>query len=132
MSWFKREKKSGLEMSLEYFEGVTYKQLKSLLGQPDKVESFSNGRPFNAFWRISVFNIPIEVRIDSGDWAFRNWPNKKNYTVPSIIDEKVDLVQIVGKREFVKNIVIPLFEFSFGLTYEGRSAIKFIFKGYIS
>lgn len=130
MNLFKKaESKNGMIMSISTLKGITFKQLKTILGKPDKEEFYINDIQHNAKWALVFLGIKFEIRVDSSRWASDAWPDKKKYQIPDIKEDFVDLVEIIGEREFVENIVIPILNNIFkGETENTKYIIQHIFE----
>ncbi|MFW6029764.1 MAG: hypothetical protein ACOCRO_05865 [Halanaerobiales bacterium] len=110
MSWYKKEENlTGMEMSVSQLKGVKYKDIIRIFGKPNgEIHRFEGNNIMNiATWKLKVFGTPIKVRIDSNEWARNNWKAKK-YQIPSIKEDYIDEVEIIGEREFIENIVTPI------------------------
>ena len=110
MSWYKKaEGLAGMEMSVSQLKGVKYKDMIRIFGNPNgEIRKFEGNNILHlAEWKLKIFDTPVKMRIDSGEWTRNNWKAKK-YQVPSIKEDYIDEVEVIGKREFVENIITPI------------------------
>lgn len=129
MLFNKTDSRNGMIMSVSTLKGVTFKQLKTFLGKPSSEEFYSNGIQHTAKWMLKFLGVKFQIRIDSSEWAKDAWPDKIKYQVPDIKEDFVDLIEIIGEREFIEKIVIPILNNIFkGETENTKYIIKYIFK----
>lgn len=107
---FKKESsRNGMHMSVQVLNNVTYKKLINYFGEPDDKAFYKDDTQYSGVWLLSLFGTKIEITMDSSDWTMDNW-EKKSYKVPDVREKFVNSAKILGDREFVKNIVIPLLQ----------------------
>jgi len=112
MSWYKKTQDTrGMYMNVTQIKGCTYKDLILMFGDPNgKIKTFSDDRVHEVEWKLSFRDIPFKVRMDSVNWARNNWKAKK-YQVPSVKEDYIDEVEIIGDKEFVDEIIVPILHF---------------------
>lgn len=97
-----------IEMSVNKID-IPYNDMVDLIGEPDKKTQDNNLKiDVIAVWNLSLFGTPFRIRYDSRDWAIRKMrkDNLDSYRTPPI--EEVEIGEILGERELVKDIIINL------------------------
>lgn len=131
MSWYKKiDNMAGMEMSVEHIEDVKYKDLIHIFGKPNgKIEKFEGGEIHHVEWKLQFIDVKFIARINSGDWALKNW-KKERYKIPDVKEDFIDEIEIIGKREFTKKIIKPILHSLTNQTTPSedlQAVIKYIF-----
>lgn len=100
----------GMEMSVTKID-IPYSKIVEILGPPQKgnagnQRSKALGYATEAEWMFEFFDIPFKIRYDSSDWVMRYLERQKtvkSQKIPPL--EKIDWGEIIGRREFVEDIV---------------------------
>lgn len=116
-------------MNLEKIEGINYFQMYKVFGEPQRKDYITDDILKLVEWRITGFSVPFIFQMDSEAWAQRNFTNKEKYKIPSVENEDVDLINVIGRREASLSIVIPLLRYTFGLDFDGKKNFSIHLRG---
>jgi hypothetical protein len=104
----------GMETSVTRFD-INYNDMEKAVGEPHKTEKIKGNLTTEADWYFSFLGIPFIIFYDSREWYIKKLSANKKLEKQNLESiENVGEGRIVGKIDFVGNVILKLIHFAIG------------------